>query len=386
MLLNTRARLATLAAMLSLLVITFQATAATYHVAQDDSGDFEYVYDAVDAAASGDTVTIGPGVYPNVREWVAPGGLVEVIAVVDVDELTIIGAGRDLVTLGPAVPAPNVEFGPDGIVCTVDGNVRVEGVTIRNVNNGVAGNDRWATVQNCRFTGCDIGFKGFTSERVRAESCEFVDNDDGMVSFVVRGAFETVVEDCLFEGNSVGLDIQTEGGVVSDCHFWGNFVGAQVSFGGQSVVRDSIFEESGNFDLALAGARVELTESYFGIGVPVNIQVQGLLTGSGNVLMGGTFATMKVSSRAAIDFTDNHILNNGGRTILLNPADFPVGPHNFEDNYWGTNDVAQIEEWIFDQNDEQFDGLGLVDFMPFAGNPVSTDESSFGAFKAQFGN
>ena len=133
------------------------ADAATIRVAQDGSGDFTLVADGVLAAASGDTVTIGPGVYPEIRTFDTPGGPTDYVAEVEVSELTIIGDSRDTVILGPAVPAANLELAPAGIVTSVTGNVRVEGVTLRNQFAGIQGMGTWINVDDCRFVGNYFG-------------------------------------------------------------------------------------------------------------------------------------------------------------------------------------------------------------------------------------
>jgi hypothetical protein len=73
-------------------------------VEKDGSGDYTIIQDAVDAAASGDTIRIGPGRFaennptpcttyiPFVRIWVPQ------------DVLTIIGAGPEETIIGPVEP------------------------------------------------------------------------------------------------------------------------------------------------------------------------------------------------------------------------------------------------------------------------------------------
>ena len=55
-------------AICTLVSVASTAQARTWRVARDGSGDFMIVAEAVEAAASGDTISIAPGVYPEVVE------------------------------------------------------------------------------------------------------------------------------------------------------------------------------------------------------------------------------------------------------------------------------------------------------------------------------
>ena len=61
-----------------ILLLLPQATlAATWHVEQDGSGDFDDIQPAVDAAAAGDTILIGPGHYDQARSVLLPVGVLK---------------------------------------------------------------------------------------------------------------------------------------------------------------------------------------------------------------------------------------------------------------------------------------------------------------------
>lgn len=57
------------------------------------------------------------------------------------------------------------------------------------------------------------------------------------------------------------------------------------------------------------------------------------------------------------------------------------------DNYWGTDDPAQIAAWIHDYNDYSPPNPGcwvVIDFEPFADQPVQTEQTTWGAVKSLF--
>ncbi|MBE0568033.1 MAG: hypothetical protein IH621_18915 [Krumholzibacteria bacterium] len=55
-------------------VLTTGAEARTWRVEKDGSGDYTVIQDALDAAASGDTIQIGPGRFEDFRIYPTNGG------------------------------------------------------------------------------------------------------------------------------------------------------------------------------------------------------------------------------------------------------------------------------------------------------------------------
>lgn len=128
--------------------------AATFRVARDGSGDFSVIAEAVDAAASGDTISIAAGDYPETPPYQAQGGILNVVAWVTQSELTVIGDDRDAVIVGAPTEAPDRERGPSGFVCPPGGNISLRGVTVRNSSHGIDANEAWATATDCKFVDC----------------------------------------------------------------------------------------------------------------------------------------------------------------------------------------------------------------------------------------
>ena len=380
-----------LASFLALATVSAVATdtpAATWRVAQDGSGDFALVQDAVEAAATGDTVSIGPGVYPELRDYPLPGGgTLGFVALVEVDELTILGDDKDIVVLGPAVQAPNVELGPTGIVTRPGKNVRVSGVTVRNVSAGVNPNGEWAEISDSRFVGCDMGIRsvltGFLTV-IRIETIETLGS--GVVVFRARGGTGARIDDSLFADSlQFGVDVQTDNSSISNCSFERNTVALQISFGGSAEIADCRFVNSVNVDLpVINGAEATVVRNRFEGFPGANVFLDGVLEGSHNYLSGGSVATFRLSGRSAVRFNNNHILNAGGLSVLAGLSSQSVPPHDFERNYWGTTNTDQIDEWILDENDEDGPGFALVDYLPLAESPISSESTSFGELKSRF--
>ena len=379
--------IASLVALATVCAVATDTPAATWRVAQDGTGDFELVQDAVEAAATGDTVSIGPGVYPELRDYPLPGGgTLGFVALVEVDELTIVGDGRDVVVLGPAAQAPNVERGPTGIATRPGKNVRVSGVTVRNVSAGVNPNGEWAEISDSRFVGCDSGIRSVLTGFLTVSRVEALESlSRGIVVFRAAGGTGAHIYDSLFADNlSVAVDVQTHDSHVRNCRFERNRVGLQVSFGGFLEASDSQFVDSVNADFGVLSGAAVLERNHFGRSSGGNVFLDGVLEGSHNYLSGGSVASFRLTGRSVVRFNNNHILNAGGFSVLAGLSSQPVPPRDFEWNYWGTTDTDQIDEWILDENDEDKPGFGLVDYLPLAESPLSSESTSFGELKSRF--
>ena len=364
--------------------------AATLWVARDGSGDFEIVADAVEAAASGDTIRIKAGVYPETREYQFAGGPLTVICRVQVEELTIIGDGADVVILGPEVPAAEIvnNQGPAGIIGPLGASdtMTLRGVTVRNLASGVRAQGGYVHVEDCTFTGTHWGVMTNVTGFATVRRCEFRSTlDRGVVMFRSLNAQGGLVEDCTFFECRNGVDLQPRNTQLRDCTFVGGGIGAQVSFGGDCIIQRCTFQDLWNGGLVISdGAQVQLFDSEFLGESPLNILVGGLLEGSGNLLGGGTVMTMRIFYPSTVRFHGNHILNGGGYTVHATSGLPPIRTMDLTGNFWGTQDPAQVAAWILDWEDASDSCCIDILFEPMADQPISTESTSMGELKARF--
>lgn len=85
-------------------LVPAMASARTWRVEKDGSGDFTVIQNAVDASASGDTIMIGPGRYSEYTDHTYAGNVWHNYVHMVTGSLTLIGAGEDVTVIGPGSP------------------------------------------------------------------------------------------------------------------------------------------------------------------------------------------------------------------------------------------------------------------------------------------
>jgi len=162
-----------------LLLLATSASARTWRVEKDGSGDYTTIQPAVDGAAPGDSILIGPGRYsettlynPNVPKDFFPK---PVMIAVTVDDLTIIGAGPDQVYLAPETPDSSPD-GPMGIATYLwITQLVVKRLTIEDVYDGMYFCGK-VEISDCRFRNSDKGIAYWDQLGLIVRSCDFTDN------------------------------------------------------------------------------------------------------------------------------------------------------------------------------------------------------------------
>lgn len=178
--------------------------------------------------------------------------------------------------------------------------------------------------------------------------------------------------------------MQTEGNLVVDCSVLRGTVGIQTSFAGTSQIINCTLTGQENVAVGVLGGSSVWANGNLITGAAQCFFVSGFLGGVGNQLMGGSFATLRIFYPSVLDFHDNHILNGGGWSVRAQGGAQSPWPIDLTNNFWGTDDAAQIAGWISDSHNDPASRL-VVDFEPFHGQPVRTEETSFGRVKAAFG-
>jgi hypothetical protein len=235
---------AALLAILAVASITPSAQCRTWRVAIDRSGDAPTIQAAIDSAAEGDEVLVGPGTYT----WTNQGSGAEA------GFIRFLG-GKEGITLrselGPENTILDAEYNSRVIYCHAHNRATVDGFTIKHgvapsfgdyVGGGFFTHIAREVVRNCIFVGNRANYGGGIScvvndGYIRVEHCTFVDNEavgGGGAMILWNGSGTCYVSDCVIRNNSAG----SRGGgiyqgdcnsVIERCVFSGNEAGAEGS-------------------------------------------------------------------------------------------------------------------------------------------------------------
>ena len=378
---STRSVILILHAMLLVAVSPLTSWAATWRVEKDGSGDFEIIQDALDAAAPGDSILIGPGRFDTFRPGVSAvdGFRFSAIAWVRTTGLTLIGAGPQSTVVGLSSLAELSESFPTAGLYVYGGAVtQVHEMGFENSKFDVTLRETSA-LENCRvvrthtINSFSIGIQAQDVEIRRTT----VVGPDGLIT--ASGTRNLVVEDCLFEDPTLDGFQLVIGNGARDCmvrrtRFVGGAGGVQFSFGSTGWVEDCTFEgvRVVGIDLSIGNAIVRRCE----IGVtriPIRAG-QGRLEIYDTLIEGGTQSTIAATTTVVV--RNSHILNAGGVSVF-GRVSAPGLLLDLRENWWGTADESLIESWIDDE-------YGTVFWQPILTDAVSTEETSIGELKARF--
>ncbi len=363
------------------------ADARTWRVARDGSGDYVTVQPAVDAAAPGDTIRIGPGHYTETTLFPPPRSKVfwpkPTYLAVTVDDLTVVGAGPRWTILGPDTPDTSPD-GPAGVMTgssvstflvrdlTVEGgyfgmhlaaDVEVIDCEIRDCGFGIDHQDRYhLAVTGCFFQAMRCGiYTSFHSDATIAK-CWFRDMGKGIAS---SGASLVRVQDSEFGDVGIAMQFIHIQAVVQSCQVVHSHWGAMVLDCGASVHLSNNVLDAGDGYCSLAATGPSQVE------------------GSGNVFSGGSEATL-IFSKTAVGLQGNRILRGDGELVHLEYyTQTPPRTLDMRYNDWGTTNGAEIATWIWDGHDDP-EIQACVLYEPFVGQPQRTVQASWGEVKASY--
>lgn len=374
--------------LLVMVVCIDDAGARTWNVRKDGTGDYAVIQDAVDHAAAGDTIRIGPGRFEEKRPFTsvpvktAEKWTFDVYVAVTVSDLAIIGSGSEQTIIGP--PARLwVDPAEPKVICTTPlvSQLVVEDLAMENVFNGIYRTDRGALeVRRCKTRGCEAGITTWSELSTIIEDCHFQDIDYGVISFYP--ARNLIVSRCEFVTCSASFD-HTSGATVSDCNFLDYSVGCQFANNSSGSILNSTFTDQTNVGIAvITGSVVNLVGNRVtGGDINLRLRTSATVTGLDNVFAGGNYATI-FSSNGIIELHGCEILHGAGPTVKVDTFIYPpLRTLDLTNNYWGTDSSATIASWILDYYDD-VRIYAKVQYEPFLKQPVSTEATSWGDLKA----
>ncbi len=371
--------------------------AATWRVEKDGSGDFTVIQDAVDAAADGDTIAIGPGRYDDFTMY-PPSNWILAFVQDDVG-LTFVGSGTGSTILGPASLDDSPGNFVYGIGVIAEGKTtRVRGISFENFRTDCVHiiNGR-GEIEDCEFRHSSAGVFAELPDGGWIRDCRFIENDvfqNASVSF--HETVGMVVENCVFERCPSGVSSYWPGCqdiTVRNCTFVDGEGGVSFVDGASGAVEDCTF--TGTTRLGITGSsagtvRIERNTFDFTRSDSRCVMVwdsPGDYYLRENILQGrGTLVAM-FDQDVSWDCRDNYFFRTADDAWYVRPSNptysGPVITLDFSGNYWGTTDVEEIAAWIYDWHDDP-DHRYVVDFLPLADGPVSVQGRSLSAVKDLF--
>lgn len=366
------------------LLAAMNANARVWHVELDGSGDYIDIQPAVDAAAPGDTISIGPGRFDTVRSMEFPPWTLDAVVGVNKAGLRFTGSGQDRTYLGSVSKSdgmPQVFYSDGGY------DAVIENMTIESTDLGVNWENGNLVVQSCLLRGA---------------------GEQGVGIFIYN--VDAIVRDCAFEWLSFAVDIyqQTDSCLIDNCSMRGCRIGVEVGPMSEGfIMRNSSLEDVTfgiqfqmqsrgrieNCSIAAlwsyavwvgAGAVVEIAQTTISGGHHGIVISGGTVTGEGIVITDSTEATLLVNSGGLASIHRSHILPaSSGWAFRSENYDGPLTAIDLSDNFWGTADPEAIAASIGDNH--IWDDLQCqVIYEPFSSVPVPTDPTSWGDLKAMF--
>lgn len=367
------------------------ASAGTITVRKDGTGDYSVVQEALNAAAAGDTILIGPGNYSDHTTVQLPGWsyTIESYAVVTVADLTLIGAGANLTSIGPTtLEGGTYPSTPQGLTCDANtGLLTICDLAIENCDLGA-----WVrgalVMDSCRLIGNSTGMiwmPAANGGQIRDTTIEGAWSGVGTQLFIGTGAAASSVtlERCHVVGGIIVRAVQ--GMVMRDCEMASALLsmGASVlmvrcvvSATGTAIVQaygGGIFCELQDCDIRGAVSALEVASS-----APT-----GRFLVANSRLEGGSQAILMADGGSGICVIHGSDLIKGAGPTVVCGVSAAVMNHDLTANWWGTTSTFDIESWIIDRDDDPAIGATVL-YSPFAGQSVPTESTSWGDLKASY--
>ena len=359
--------------------------AATWTVERNGSGDFIVVQDAVDASASGDTILIGPGRYPELHSYTTPSGgwTGDVLVSIDDRDLTLIGAGQGVTIIG-LEEYPGTPLWPKGVVAVwPERTLVVESMTIENVYEGIYLLGA-AAVHDVTMRGGRLGLVSFESSNVIVDGCRFENiGTNGITAF--SGTTSLHVHDTSFDGIERAVSTNNVGDVlVQGCSFQNLIGGGGFHYGSTVVVQECVFTDMHYYGVSSGySSHMEVIDCTIEGGIKASIisTESSYVSGSGNILSSLAGPTIRVSYHSDIELHGNHILSPTNNFVELDDYFLPETYYlDLTNNYWGDTTAAEISAGIWDGHDDP-EINAFVLFNPFSGSPISNEDMSWGELK-----
>jgi hypothetical protein len=382
-----RSRYKCLAALAALLLAASPLTAATWRVELNGSGDFTDIQPAVDAAAAGDTIRIGPGRFATFHAIGLPGYFDEVIVLIRKPNLTFIGAGKNVTRIGPTSAYVPYAKAPRAFFSLSPNAFALRDLTVENVYALVFASN-YVDIEGCTFNAPDHRINCITiyDSAAHVESCEFTLY--GARGVTLNGpSTGAVINACQFTGtgnsNPINCSFGTRTVSVSGCNITnGGFVfydatGSVANCTFVNGIATAFYIDMPTSDILLNNVTIE-----GGAEVGLSIHGSSRVTAEGLVIAGTTTAAITTSARAFLGIHNSSILPASGFAVAAYVSSgWPTHTLDLTNNNWGVTDAAAIDALIWDHHDDPNNPCTVL-YQPYVGQPVSIESTTWGGLKS----
>jgi len=375
-----------LAIMAAALLAATPLLAATWRVELDGSGDFTEIQPAVDAAAAGDTIRIGPGRFATFHPIGLPGYSDEVIVLVTRPNLTFIGAGRDVTIVGPPTSYVPYGRGPRAFFSLSPNTFSLRSLTVENVYRLVFAND-YVDIEDCTFVARELQIACVTvyDSPARVEACDFTLSGGRGVTLngPSSGAF---INDCLFMGagnsNPINCGFGTRDIRVSNCTTTN---GSFIFYDATGSVEDCTFtnEIATALHVDMPTSNVRFNNISIAGGAQVGLVAHGgTITAERLLITGTTTAAIATAWLNSMVIHNSSFLPAAGFAVHCTVApSYPARTLDLTRNNWGVTDAAAIDALIWDHRDDPNNPCTVL-YEPYIGQPVAVEPTTWGELKA----
>lgn len=391
--------------LLLLLLSSVPASARVWRVEKDGTGDFTIIQQAVDAAAAGDTISIGPGRFDDKFLWGNPPWQQYTRVLVTKANLTLIGAGPDVTIIGDAVSLTAEHDRDMGLAnsVTVEGdNLALSSIGFENCYHGLFLFDLGSTlVRNCRFRGNVESIYAKMQTNLAISDCEFESHSTAhtYIDYVIAwGPGNVDVVTSTFSASRVHQFsrelIHLEGvpsTTVANCVLEGGSIGVVAASGsGALEVTNCIIDDQFNKGIVhlMSYGTIRLSDTV------MRNQYEALSTSAPGAIWEVDRIVVEDAFVNTFEFAylgGGHIRNSqlakGSRYVVKDSSWGPVAnPLTFDmtNNWWGTANPDSIQAWIYDGNDQPTRPYYFIDWEPYRSVPVSSEKRSLGGVKSLF--
>jgi hypothetical protein len=248
-------------ALLAVAALAASAQCRTWRVTIDRTGDAPTIQAAIDSAAEGDEVLVGPGTYTWTNQ--GTGDTAGFIRFLTLQEGITLRS-----ELGPENTILDAEYNSRVIYIHAHNRITVDGFTIKHgvapafgdyVGGGLFTHIAREVVRNCVFVGNRANGGGAIScvvndGFIRVENCTFIDNEavsGGGAILLANGTGTCYVSDCVIRNNRAG----TRGGGIyqSACN---SVIERCVIAGNEAGIEGSGFCESGGYTASISACTI----------------------------------------------------------------------------------------------------------------------------------